>query len=58
MTASKLSLAVAAQAATNKLDELDELQTSQREQLEGLRDAFINYIAVSEQIIKELADGK
>lgn len=54
MKASNLSLPIAEHAIVEKLDEMDTLLASEQEQLKGLRDAFINYIAVTKEIIEEL----
>lgn len=54
MTVSNLSLLVVENIIIIKLNELDELLQSQQAEMEGLRDAFINYIAVSGEIIEEL----
>jgi hypothetical protein len=56
MTVSKLSLAVAENAVTDKMDELDELLTNQIDDLKALRESLINYMTVTEQIIKELGN--
>lgn len=58
MVVSKLSIAVAEQAVVDKMDDLDTLLTSQIDDLKALRESLINYMAVTEQIMKDLSDGK
>lgn len=54
----KLSRSVAEQAVIANLDEFDYLNKQEKAELEGIREAFINYMAVTEQIIKELENAK
>ncbi len=58
MTVHKLSRSVAEKAVLENLDEMDYLLKSQKAEVDGIREAFINYMAVTEQIIKDLEDAK
>jgi hypothetical protein len=55
MSVNKLSRSVAEQAVIANLDEMDYLLKQSKAEVEGIREAFVNYLAVCEQIIKDLA---